>query len=167
MIKNSDLLYSLLRSSPVDHVNDLYRVEFKIRINIKIGIKILLHHGKLSALKFLRVWPHRRALYEQSYWTVARERTSVGLVKPSRWPTAHALGSVEHSLQLPGSSSSCHTHQSSLPKEESAIFFAAKGKEFIDRKQFSQPRYMASWLLFSGVRLWVIVNDWKCHPWLT
>jgi hypothetical protein len=30
---------------------------------------------------------------------------------------------------------------SSLPKEESAIFFAAKGKEFIDRKQFSQPRY--------------------------
>jgi hypothetical protein len=105
VIKNSDLLYNLLRSFPADHVNDLYMVEFKIRIKIKIGIRILLH-GKLSVLKFLRVWPHRRALYEQSYWTAARERTSVGLVKPRRWPTAHALGSVEHSLQLPGSSSS-------------------------------------------------------------
>lgn len=140
MIKNSDLLYNLLRSFPADHVNDLYIVEFKIRIKIKIGIRILLHHGKLSVLKFLRVWPHRRALYEQSYWTAARERTSVGLVKPRRWPTAHALGSVEHSLQLPGRSSSTG-HPVIPPKRGNAIFFAAKGKELIDRKQFSQPRY--------------------------
>lgn len=142
MIKNSGLLYSLLKLSLVDRVNDIYRVEFKIRNKIKIGIRILLHHGKLSALKFLRVWPHRRALYEQSYWTVARERTSVGLVKPRRWPTAHALGSVEHSLQLPGSSSSTgHPVILIPPKRGKRNILRSKGKEFIDRKQFSQPRY--------------------------